>query len=84
MDAARRTNAACSCGVAFMVQSEQAVEDLSPRRFGDRVADALFGLVKAVVEIEIGPAVCGGDGVVQLDVQLAERGDIVGDLVWGV
>ena len=68
-------------GVAFVVQGEQAVEDLAPGGFGDGVADALFGLVEAVAEVEVGPAVGGGDSVVHLDVQRAEGGDVVRDLV---
>ena len=68
-------------GVAFVVQGEQAVKDLTPGGFGDCVADALFGLVEAVAEVEVGPAVRGGDGVVHLDVERAEGGDVCGDFV---
>src|ERR1035438_8302666 len=59
-------------GVAFVVQGEQAVEGLTSCRFRDGVADALFCLVKVVAEVEVGPAVRSSDGVVHLDVQLAQ------------
>ena len=49
-------------GVAFVVQLEQAGEDISAGGFADRVADALLRLVEAVAEVEVGPAIGGGDG----------------------
>ncbi len=64
-----------------MIESQQAVEDLSPGSFGDGVSNALFSLVEVVAEIEIGPAIRGGDGVVHLGVQRAEGGDVVRDFV---
>jgi len=36
--------------------------------------------VEAVAEVEVRPAVGGGDGVVHLDVQLAQAGDVGGGL----
>jgi len=67
--------------VAFMIECKQPVEYVVPRRFGDGVADAVFGLVETVVEVEIGPTVSDSDCVVQLDVQRAQGGDVLGDFV---
>ena len=50
-------------GVAFVVELQQAVEDFTAGGFADREADALLGLVEAVAEVEVGPAVGGGDGL---------------------
>ena len=63
-------------GVAFVVELEQAGEDFTAGGFADRVADALLRLVEAVAEVEVGPAVGGGDGVVHLDVELTELLDV--------
>ena len=63
-------------GVAFVVELQQAVEDFTAGGFADRVADALLRLVEAVAEVEIGPAVGGGDGAVHFDVQLSELLDV--------
>ena len=63
-------------GVAFVVQLKKAGENFTPGGFADREADALLRLVKAVAEVEVGPAVGGGYGVVHLDVELAELLDV--------
>ena len=63
-------------GVSLVVQLQQAGEDFTAGRFADRVADALLRLVEAVAEVEVGPAVGGGDGVVHLDVKLTEFLDV--------
>src|SRR5262249_40539904 len=44
-------------------------------------AKALLRLVEAVAEVEIGPAVSGGDGLVHLYVEVAERLDVGGRFV---
>ena len=72
------------CGVTFVVQGEQAVEDCAPGGLRNGVADALLGPVEAVAEVDVGPAIRAGDGVVHLDVQRAETGHIVRDFVRGV
>src|ERR1017187_3270849 len=71
-------------GVAFVVQGEQAVEHRAPGGFGDGIADALLGLMETVSEVEAGPLVGGCNGVIHLNVQRAEGGDVVRDLVRGV
>src|SRR5450759_202567 len=58
-----------------MVQGEQAVEDSASCAFGDGIADALLGLVEAVTQVEVGPAICDGDGVVHLYDKLTESLD---------
>jgi hypothetical protein len=57
-------------GVAFVVQLQQAGQHFAASGFADRVAQPLLRLVKAVAQVEIGPAVGGGNGLVYLDVQL--------------
>ena len=59
-------------GVACVVELQEAGEDFSAGGFADRVADALLSLVEAVAEVEVGPAVGGGDGPVQLDVEVTK------------
>lgn len=62
--------------VAFVVEREQAGEDLAVRGVAHGEPGALPGDVEVMAEIEIVPAVGGGDGVVQLDVQFAQGGDV--------
>ena len=59
-----------------MVQFEQAVEDFAARGLGEGKSDALLGVVEAVAEIEVLPAISGSDGLVHFDVQVAEFGDV--------
>src|SRR5205823_48132 len=61
---------------AFVVQLEQASEDFTAGWFVDRVANALLRLVEAVAEVEIGPAIGGGYGLVHFDVELTEFLDV--------
>lgn len=67
-------------GVALVVEAEQAVEDFAAGGFAEGVAEALFGVVEAVAEVEgtggAVPAVGGGDGLVHLDVEGAQFGDV--------
>jgi len=63
-------------GVALVVQLEQAGEDFTAGGFADRVADALLRRMEAVAEVEVGPTVVGGYGVVHLDVELTEFLDV--------
>ncbi len=53
-------------GVAFVVQFQQTLQDFTTGGFTDGEADALLGLVEAVVECEIVPAVGGGDGDIDI------------------
>jgi hypothetical protein len=59
--------------VALVVQLEQAIQQLDPRDLADREAPALPGLVEAVAQIEIVPAISGEHREVELDVQVAQR-----------
>ena len=70
--------------VALVVQPEKAVQDLPPRGFGYGESDALSGFVEVVVEIEVGPAVSLGHGVVHLYVEVAEFLDVWGGFFWVV
>jgi hypothetical protein len=56
-------------GVAFVVELQEAGEDFPASGLADREPSALLGLVEAVVEVEVVPAVGGGDGLVHLDVE---------------
>lgn len=58
-------------GVARVIEFEQAVKDLAPCRAADGVAYALFGFVKAVIEMQVRPAVGGSNRIIHLDEQLA-------------
>ena len=68
-------------GVALVVELQQAGEDFPAGRFADREPDALLGLVEAVAEVEVGPAVGGGDGLIHLDVEVTELLDVGGGFV---
>ena len=68
-------------GVPLVVELQEAGEDFTAGRFADREADALLGLVEAVAEVEVGPAVGGGDGLVHLDVEVTELLDVGGGFV---
>ena len=68
-------------GVPLVVELQEAGEDFSAGGLADREADALLGLVEAVAEVEVGPAVGGGDGVVHLDVEVTELLDVGGRFV---
>ena len=68
-------------GVALVVELQEAAEDFAAGGFADREADALLGFVEAVAEVEIVPAVGGGNGLVHLDVQFPELVDIRGGFV---
>jgi len=67
--------------VAFVVEFQESLQDLTPGGFADCVPGALFGVVETVVEVEIGPAVGGGHGVVHLDVEFPELLDVGGGFV---
>ena len=68
-------------GVAFVVQLEETLEDFTAGGFADREANALFGLVEAVAEVEVVPAVGGGDRLIHLDVEITELLDVGGGFV---
>ena len=68
-------------GIALVVQLEQPVEHLLARYRRERKPRPELGLVKAVAKVEVGPAVGVADRVVELDVELAQPGDVVGVLV---
>ena len=63
-------------GVPLVVELQEAGEDFPAGRLADRESDALLGLVEAVIEVEIKPAVGGGDGIVHFDVELTELLDV--------
>ena len=63
-------------GVAFVVELQQALQDFTAGGFADGEADALLGFVEAVAEVEIGPAVGGGNCLIHLDVQFTELLDV--------
>src|SRR5690349_17464934 len=67
-------------GVASVVELEQAVEHLLPRHRRERVANAEFRLVEVVTKFKV-PTVGGPGGVVEVDVDLAQAGNVVGTLV---
>jgi len=62
--------------VALVVEVQEAGEDFPTGRLADRESGALLGLVEAVTEVEIGPTVGGGNGLVHLDVEATEFLDI--------
>ena len=68
-------------GVPLVVELQQAGEDFAAGRLADREPGALLGLVEAVAEVEVVPAVGGGDGFVHLDVEVAELLDVGGGFV---
>ena len=68
-------------GVPLVVELQEAGEDFSAGRLADREPDALLGLVEAVAEVEVVPAVGGGDGLVHLDVEVTELLDVGGGFV---
>ena len=68
-------------GVPLVVELQEAGEDFPAGRLADREAGALLGLVEAVAEVEVGPAVGGGDGLVHLDVEVTELLDVGGGFV---
>src|SRR5205807_1587952 len=47
-------------------------EDFTAGGFADRKAEALLRLVEAVAEVEVGPAIGGGNGFVHLGVEFSE------------
>ena len=63
-------------GVPLVVELQEPGEDFTASRFADREPGALLGLVEAVAEVEVGPAVGGSDGVVHLDVEVTELLDV--------
>jgi hypothetical protein len=65
-------------GVAFVVELEESLEDLTTGGFADRESLALLGWVEIVAEIEISPAVGGSDGLIHFDVQFSELVDVGG------
>ena len=68
-------------GVPFVVELQEAGEDFPAGRLADREPDALLGLVEAVSEVKVGPAVGGGDSFVHLDVEVTEFLDVGGGLI---
>ena len=68
-------------GVPLVVELQQPGEDFAAGRLADREPGALLGLVEAVAQVEVGPAVGGGDGPVHLDVEVAELLDVGGGFV---
>ncbi|MBV8310687.1 MAG: hypothetical protein JO344_09905 [Planctomycetaceae bacterium] len=62
--------------IAFVVELQEAGEDFPAGRLADSEPDSLLGLVEAVAEVEIGPAVGGADGLVHLDVEVTEFLDV--------
>ena len=67
--------------VPLVVELQQASEDLPTGRLADREPGALLGLVEAVAEVEVVPAVGGGDDLIHLDMEVAELLDVGGGLV---
>ena len=63
-------------GVPLVVELQEPGEDFTASRFADREPGALLGLVEAVSEVEVGPAVGGSDGFVHLDVEVTELLDV--------
>ena len=68
-------------GVPLVVELQEAGEDFPAGRLADREPGALLGLVEAVAEVEVVPAVGGGDGLVHLDVEVTELLDVGGGFV---
>src|SRR4051812_32007907 len=62
-------------------QFEEPTKNITPSRFADREADTLLRLVKPVVEVEVGPAVGGGNGLIHLDVEFPEFLNVLGGFV---
>ena len=59
-------------GVPLVVQLQEPGEDFPTSRFADREPGALFGLMEAVSEVEVAPAVGGGDGSINFDVEVSK------------
>jgi len=74
-------------GVTLVVELQEASENFSARGLTDRKPESLPGLMEAVAEVEIVPAVGGGDGLVDFDMEVTETlyvGDGVGRVVESV
>ena len=63
-------------GVALVVQRQQPGEDFTSGRLADCVAQPLLRLVEAVAQIEAGPAVGSGNGLIHLDMKFTEFLDV--------
>ncbi len=68
-------------GVALVVEFQQALQDFTTGGFADGEADALLGVVEAVTEFEVIPAVSGGNRLIHLDVQITELLNVGGHFV---
>ena len=55
-------------GVAFVVEFQQALEDFTAGGFANCEAEAILGFVEVMAEVEVGPAIGGGDRLIHLDV----------------
>lgn len=71
-------------GVALVVEGEEAVEDLAAGGFGNSEADALFGFVEVVAEVEVGPVIGAYNRRIHLLVQSSEMPDILRFVAWNV
>src|SRR5207249_4908572 len=70
--------------IPLVVQLQQPAQSFPPGDLADRVADALLRLVKTVPQVEVRPAVGRGDGVVHLDVEVAQATDVLGGFLRAV
>src|SRR5208283_6077034 len=57
-------------GVPLMIELQEPGEDFTAGGFADREPASLLGLVEAVTQIEVGPAVGGGNYLVHIDVEV--------------
>lgn len=59
-------------GIVLVVEFQQAGKDFSAGGFAYRVAQPLLRLMEAVAQVEVGPAIGGGNGLIHFDVELTE------------
>lgn len=65
-----------------MIQRQQPIQQFTAGGFGDGETNALFGVVEAVIQGEVLPAIRSSHGVIHFDVQIPQllnvRGAVVG------
>src|SRR5579875_16856 len=69
-------------GVALVVEAQQAAQHLAPRLFADGIACALPGLVEAMPQVQVAPAIRRRHSLVHLAVQFAQLHNILSLLAW--
>lgn len=66
----------------LMIQRQQPIQQFTAGGVRDGETNALFGVVEAVIQGEVLPAIRGGHGLIHLDVQFPQllnvRGAVVG------